>query len=164
VEGIIWQLDVKITVVKVESDYDYHLVLQGPSGKTMVGEVPNPTTPYIGDSPWMKNIAAARKAVEDKLISKLSPRDFVLPPGETMLVPRNSLSGDLPVPTMAAFQMPESFVPAEGDERPMPTFMSAVPSTPARVTGVGFFDRMHGQTGVAPNVIELHPILKIEWL
>ena len=30
------------------------------------------------------------------------------------------------------------------------------------VTGVGFFDFLHGQTGVAPNGIELHPVLKIE--
>lgn len=29
----------------------------------------------------------------------------------------------------------------------------------ARVVGVAFFDYYHGQTGVAPNVIELHPIL-----
>lgn len=29
----------------------------------------------------------------------------------------------------------------------------------ARVTGVAFFDFLHGQTGVAPNGIELHPIL-----
>lgn len=29
------------------------------------------------------------------------------------------------------------------------------------VTGVGFFDRVHGQTGVAPNGIELHPVLSI---
>jgi hypothetical protein len=29
----------------------------------------------------------------------------------------------------------------------------------ARVTGVAFFDFEHGQTGVAPNAIELHPIL-----
>src|SRR4051812_36002734 len=29
----------------------------------------------------------------------------------------------------------------------------------ARVTGVVFFDFDHGQTGVAPNAIELHPIL-----
>lgn len=28
-----------------------------------------------------------------------------------------------------------------------------------RVTGVAFFDFDHGQTGVAPNAIELHPIL-----
>ena len=29
----------------------------------------------------------------------------------------------------------------------------------ARVTGVAFFDFLHGQTGVAPNGIELHPTL-----
>jgi len=32
---------------------------------------------------------------------------------------------------------------------------------PVRLTGVGFFDFQHGQTGVAPNAIELHPLLKI---
>jgi hypothetical protein len=29
----------------------------------------------------------------------------------------------------------------------------------AAVTGVAFFDYPHGQTGVAPNAIELHPVL-----
>ena len=29
----------------------------------------------------------------------------------------------------------------------------------AQITGVAFFDFKHGQTGVAPNAIELHPIL-----
>ena len=29
----------------------------------------------------------------------------------------------------------------------------------ARVVGVQFWDFKHGQTGVAPNAIELHPIL-----
>lgn len=27
------------------------------------------------------------------------------------------------------------------------------------ITGVGFWDEDHGQTGVAPNAIELHPVL-----
>lgn len=31
------------------------------------------------------------------------------------------------------------------------------------VTGVGFFDRIHGQTGVAPNGIELHPLVSISF-
>jgi hypothetical protein len=31
--------------------------------------------------------------------------------------------------------------------------------TKARVVGVAFFDFLHGQTGVAPNGIELHPVL-----
>ena len=30
---------------------------------------------------------------------------------------------------------------------------------PVQIKGVGFFDFLHGQTGVAPNGIELHPIL-----
>jgi hypothetical protein len=34
----------------------------------------------------------------------------------------------------------------------------------ARVTGVAFFDFDHGQTGVAPNAIELHPILNFRCL
>jgi len=31
-----------------------------------------------------------------------------------------------------------------------------------RVTGVVFFDRVHGQEGVAPNGFELHPVIGIE--
>lgn len=30
------------------------------------------------------------------------------------------------------------------------------------VTGVGFFDAVHGQKGVAHNGIELHPVLDVE--
>jgi len=30
-----------------------------------------------------------------------------------------------------------------------------------RITGVGFFDYIHGQHGVAPNGIELHPVLGV---
>ncbi|GAC1352034.1 MAG: hypothetical protein NVSMB1_10900 [Polyangiales bacterium] len=33
------------------------------------------------------------------------------------------------------------------------------PAVTVSVRGVGFFDVLHGQTGVAPNGIELHPIL-----
>ena len=36
-------------------------------------------------------------------------------------------------------------------------------SIPVRVYGVGFFDSLHGQIGVAPNGIELHPVLRIEF-
>lgn len=34
---------------------------------------------------------------------------------------------------------------------------------PVTVTGVGFFDKLHGQTGAAPNGIELHPLLAIKF-
>lgn len=32
--------------------------------------------------------------------------------------------------------------------------------TPVQIAGVGFFDFKHGQSGVAPNAIELHPVLR----
>jgi hypothetical protein len=165
VESTIWQVEVTITVVNQEADGDNHLVIQGSSGATMVAEVPTPTSTFIGDSPWLANIKEARQAVNDKLLHTLSPKDFVLPPGGRKLVPRDSLSGDIPTPRLADFKMPESFVtPPEGEDQPTPTFQTAVKPTRARITGVGFFDRAHGATGAAPNVIEIHPVLKIEWL
>ena len=165
VETTIWQVEGTINVLNLEADGDYHLVFQGASGATLVAEVPTPTATFIGDSPWLQNIQEARQAVDDKLVHNLSPKDFVLPPGGTKLVPRNSLSGDLPVPPMRDFKMPESFLtPAEGEEAERPAFQTAVKPTAARITGVGFFDRAHHATGAAPNVFELHPALKIEWL
>jgi hypothetical protein len=164
-ETTIWQVEGNITVLNQESDGDYHLVFQGASGATLVAEVPTPTATFIGDCPWLNNIQEARQAVDDKLIHNLNPHDFVLPPGGKKLVPRNSLSGDFPVPAITSFKLPESFrTPAEGEPLEMPTFQTAVKPTPARITGVGFFDRAHGATGAAPNVIELHPVLKIEWM
>jgi hypothetical protein len=37
------------------------------------------------------------------------------------------------------------------------------PRVPVTIIGVGFFDFKHGQSGVAPNAIELHPVLAIRW-
>jgi hypothetical protein len=34
---------------------------------------------------------------------------------------------------------------------------------PVTITGVGFLDRDHGQRGVAPNSVELHPVTGIRW-
>jgi hypothetical protein len=165
VEVTIWRIEGNIIVLNQEKDGDRHLVIQGASGATLVAEVPTATKRFIGDSPWMKNIKAARQAVDDKLVHNLSPRDFILPPGGDKLVPLNSVFGDLPLPTMASFKMPESFrTPAEAEEGPIPTFQTAVKPTPVRITGIGFFDREHGATGAAPNVFEIHPVLKIEFL
>jgi hypothetical protein len=46
----------------------------------------------------------------------------------------------------------------------VPRVTKAVPVVAPRiveVTGVGFFDTDHGQDGLAPNCIEIHPVLKI---
>jgi hypothetical protein len=61
---------------------------------------------------------------------------------------------------------PQSFrTPEEGEPAVQQAFKTQVPPTRARITGVGLFDKVHGQMGVSQsNGIELHPVLKIEWL
>jgi hypothetical protein len=48
-------------------------------------------------------------------------------------------------------------------ERFHPTSSWLRPNTPVVIKGVGFFDFLHGQSGVAPNGIELHPVLSIRF-
>ena len=164
VEQTVWRIEADITALKLEGDGDYHLVLQGASGETMIAECPMPTPTFVDASAWLENIQEARKEIDAKLVSKLSPANFVQMDGK--LVPRESL-----LPSMQALAMPSPVVattfvtPREGQEIGLPTFKTKVNPTPARITGVGFFDKVHGQMGVSQlNGIELHPILKIEWL
>lgn len=44
-----------------------------------------------------------------------------------------------------------------------PTSSFQTANIPVTVTGVGFFDFLHGQTGVAPNGIELHAVLDVQF-
>jgi hypothetical protein len=80
--------------------------------------------------------------------------------GRTMIV-------ELPHPDCVANSSPvraqlaaarDSF---NGALRATSTFKTA--SIPVRIHGVGFMDSVHGQTGVAPNGVELHPVLNIEF-
>jgi hypothetical protein len=165
VELTVWVVEATITALKQEADGDYHLVLQGATGQTMVAEVPTPRPPFVdASSPWLANMKVARKAVDDKLVSKLSPKDFVQMDGT--LVPRESLPLSLQPQAIAAAPGIVSFVtPPEGQDLPVATFKTKVAPTRARITGIGFFDNVHGQMGVSMlNGIELHPILRIEWL
>jgi hypothetical protein len=125
----------------------------------MVGEVPTPTTVFIGDCPWIDNIRAARAQVDDKIVKHLWPASFSVLGNK--YVPNGALAME-PGPTAdSAMSM---VTPPEGSAAVQPLFQTAITPMAARITGVGFFDRAHGATGAAPNVIELHPILKVEWL
>ncbi|HQR21208.1 MAG TPA: hypothetical protein PKV98_10090 [Burkholderiaceae bacterium] len=164
VEFTVWRIECDIISVTQEADGDYHLVLLGAGGKQMIGEVPTPLTPFVtADCPWLVNMKAARKAVDDKLIKQLSPHDFIQL--DNRLVPREAVT-EAAMQPLAMERLPVSFLtPEVADMVDMPTFAAKVKPTRARVTGVGFFDKVHGQTGVALlNGIELHPILKVEWL
>jgi hypothetical protein len=130
----------------------------------MVAESPTPTKKFVGDSPWLENMKAVRKEIDDRLVKPLSPASFVQFDG--VLVPRESLPATLQPLAASAPSGLNSFVtPEAGDDVLRPTFQTKVDPTPVRLTGVGFFDRVHGSTGESTlNGIELHPLLKIEWL
>jgi len=48
--------------------------------------------------------------------------------------------------------------------KPQAHFRRFTPAWVVRVEGVGFFDVFHGQIGVAENCMELHPLLKVEFV
>lgn len=79
-------------------------------------------------------------------------------PGETMIVEFPSpgcTTGASPAAREAMASARAALVAACG---PAGESFRSLSGT-ATITGVGFFDFFHNQTGVAPNVIELHPVL-----
>lgn len=104
-----WILNATLTQYKLESDSDYHLVLQDANGLTMIVEIPSPSCVGAG-SPFLAGITNARNQFN------------------------------------ARFTATTSFQTA---------------NIPVQIKGVGMFDFLHGQTGVAPNGIELHPVLDV---
>lgn len=140
-ETTVWRLKAKVTLAKLEQDGDYHLVLQGASGKTMIGEIPNPDPAYVKNPVWRADIKVARDAVDKKLGRSLTAMDFN-PAAMAPPTTERFASGPIadPMAQMAA--------------------MTTVDAS-ATITGVGFFDSSHGQAGVALSAIELHPIFNI---
>src|SRR5882672_633578 len=157
-EITIWRVAATIIALKHEKDGDYHLVLQGQTGVTMVAEIPTPTTVFVGDSPWLDNIKQARQEIDGTIVKHLSPAAFTL--WNDKYVPLGSLPSQLRETASPAlsFRTPE-----EGSAATQPLFATRLNPIPVKITGVGFFDRAHGATGAAPNVIELHPVLKVDF-
>ncbi len=108
-ETTLWVITGTLTLFKLESDSDYHMVIQDASGNTMITEIPAPTCVGAG-SPFLNGITNARAKFDAKFTATTS-------------------------------------------------FQTA--NIPVQITGVGMFDFPHGQTGAAPNQIELHPVLDI---
>ncbi len=158
-ELTIWRIEATIIALKHEHDGDYHLVLQSASGAQMVGEIPTPTSVFVGDSPWLTNIGQARQEIDDKLVKHLSPSSFALMNGKYVPLGALTFQPRQTAPPGLRFETPPA-----GSLAAQPLFATSINATPVRLTGVGFFDRAHGATGAAPNVIELHPVLKVEWM
>lgn len=106
-----FQVPATLDEFKLESDSDYHLVLDDGNGHTMLAEIPDPSC--VGaSSPLLSGIQNARAQFDAKYTVSTS------------------------------FQ---------------------TVNAPVTVSGIGFFDFLHGQTGVAPNGIELHAVTDIQF-
>ena len=154
-EKTIWRVDCEMLALKMEDDGDYHLVLQGASGEMMVAEIPTPDPPFVkATSPFVDGIRASRKAIDQKF-KKTVEAMKLFAMGKTM-VPAAAFS--VSPPSSHARLAAMAAAPSE-----MAAFKIKVKPTKVRLTGVGFFDRVHGQSGVAPNGIELHPVLNVRF-
>jgi hypothetical protein len=96
-----------------KGDGDFHVVIAGDSGATMIVEFPDPACAPNPDV--AAKFAAAR----------------------------------------------QQFLEFVGRKKIGTKFTKLAKPLPATVTGIGFFDHAHGQTGVAPNAVELHPCVSV---
>ena len=135
VEATIYQLSATLTAYKLEADQDYHLVLSDANQKTMIAEIPDPAALDPG-SAFKQEIAAARQTFTAKFQLQIQALQEAM------------------ARLQAAAQV-------EGAQAGVVAPMIAQISIPVTVTGIGFFDFAHGQLGVAPNCIELHPVLSV---
>ena len=78
---------------------------------------------------------------------------------------KKTMIAEIPAPACAnkkykaQFEAAAAFIESLGHATPK--FKTLDKPVPVTVTGVFFFDFIHGQTGVAPNGAELHPVLEI---
>jgi hypothetical protein len=79
----------------------------------------------------------------------------------------NTMIGEIPDPACVGSSSPLlsgiQQARSQFDARYTPTGSFQTANVPVAVTGVGFFDFLHGQTGVAPNGIELHAVLDVQF-
>ncbi len=155
--------------VKTLSDPREKLVRFKPHD-TSVGRLGKKPAPHVGSStPRIKGVETTTYRVQARLVEmKLEDdRDVHLviavpsAPSKTMIVefPDTTCPGASSSPKKARMASARaSLIAACG--QPSSSHFTDLSGT-ATVTGVGFFDVPHGQTGVAPNAIELHPVLKV---
>lgn len=76
-----------------------------------------------------------------------------------------TMIAEIPAPTCANKKYAAQFIAAakliESLGHASPKLRTLAKPVPVTVTGIFFFDFIHGQTGVAPNGGEIHPVLKI---
>jgi len=130
-EETVWQLDATLTGYKLESDGDYHLVIDDGQGNHMIAEIPNPADLAPG-SFFAQQITAARQAFDTQFGAQVRAAKAA----KAAQAGEAGLAGAV-----------------------LPTLVQVAQEV--TLTGLGSFDFAHGQDGVAPNAIELHPVTSI---
>lgn len=76
----------------------------------------------------------------------------------------HTMIAEIPYPSCATNSAWSCFISrarSEIDAKYTVTTSPQYPAATITLRGIGFFDYLHSQTGVAPNAIELHPVLQI---
>jgi hypothetical protein len=156
-EMTIWRITAFVTAIKHEGDGDFHLALQGHAGETMIAESSDPDPKFVGpNNPWLKAMQDVRTAVADQKLHAMLAQ---------VPLSRSSAGDLIPVESFKAVAAAPTTTNASDALKSNLSFKTRIPSRKAQLTGVGFFDRFHDQTGVSTtNVIELHPLLDFKWL
>ena len=157
--------------VKTGSDPDAALVNLASATPTNIATLrlfpyPSPSPPSNGrvapaeTTQWVIHGTLTKYKLEDDSDYHLVVQDGA---GVTM-VTESVFPGDQPACVSAS----SPFLPGMAGARcemdsslPFATTSFQTVSVPVRIIGVGMFDFAHGQTGAAPNQIELHPVLDI---
>lgn len=157
--------------VKTLSDPDSSAVNFSPQDTTVAWlvslDAPRPLPPHGRVAPIETQVFQVTAFLIG--VSEEEDRDFhiviadLADPSKTMIVeiPSSVCSGACASSHVAEFEEARATVVGTLGE-PSARFKRV--SQRVVVTGVGFFDFLHGQTGVARNGIELHPVLRIEFL
>jgi len=162
----IWsQCGVERWSVKTGTDPDSGLVNLNSSTSTTIAAMraitaPNPIPANNRVSPtettvWVINATLTLYKLENDSDYHLVIQDAS---GNTMIteIPMPSCVGSTS-PFLASIQNAR----AKFDAQLTATTSFQTANIPVQIVGVGMFDFLHGQTGVAPNGIELHPVLDI---
>ena len=154
--------------VKTLSDKRERLVNFKPKD-TSVSRLGKKPAPHVGsNTPRIKGVETTTWRVKARLVEMKLEDDHDIhlvisvpsAPSKTMIVefPDTTCNGASSSPKKAKMASARSAIIAACGQPSSSHFTNL--SGSATVTGVGFFDIPHGQTGVAPNAIELHPVLK----
>jgi hypothetical protein len=151
--------------VKTGTDADVGLVnLSSQSSNTILTmrgwPAPNPIPANNRVSPYETTVWVLNATLTQYKLEGDSDNHLVLSDASG-----NTLIAEIPLPACVGSGSPFlsgiTNARTELNARFTPTTSFQTANIPVQIKGVGMFDFLHGQTGVAPNGIELHPVLDV---